>query len=191
VEYRVLAWPPDTVAFRLDHERFAYAGKFVVPSGAAVAAEGDLSLPPPSEGYASGVVAAASFDPDRTDPATLVVRYVTTRRDRQGEGVGSRLLAFLAARARERGYERARIAVNNPHAYQAAYRAGFAFTGRETGLAELVCVSPGDAAVTAATRAERYRAGLDRFAARDLDSDARAFVERHRERGPPATVDPP
>ena len=205
MEYRTLAWPPETAALRLDHERFAYAGKFVVPSGTAVAVEGDPSFPRPREGYACGVVAAARFDPDRTDPGTLVVRYVTTRRDRRGAGTGPRLLAVVTAGAGEAGdserersdsasgdggtrpFERVRIAVNNPFAHEAAAKAGFAFTGRETGLAELVCERSAGGAPRRVSP-DAYRAGLSCFVDRDLAPEERAFVEARRERGPPAPV---
>jgi len=207
VDYRALAWPPGTTAIRLDHERFAYAGKFVVPSGVAVAVETgggeEPQFPPPREGYARGVVAAARFDPDRTDPGTLVVRYVTTRRDRRGKGVGARLLAFVAAGAGDppdeavgdgadegsRPFDRVRIAVNNPYAHEAAAKAGFGFAGRETGLAELVCERPaGGPPGRVASGA--YREALARFAARNLGADERAFVAARRDREPPATVAP-
>lgn len=194
MEFALLGWPPDGPTLRLDYRRFAYAGKFVVGStGKAVArAERDASVEgddAPSEGYDDGVLAAASFSADRTDADRLCVRYVTVRSDRRGEGLGSRLLAFVAARAADRGYDRVRIAVNNPAAYGAAHRAGFAFTGAETGLAELVCERP--ASRPAARDAETYRDGLDRYRGRDLTE---ATVERlidARAAGPPSLVDPP
>jgi hypothetical protein len=139
--------------------------------------------------YDEGVLAAASFDPDRTDDTCLVVRYVTVRDDRQGEGLGSRLLAFVAARASDRGYDRVRIAVNNPTAYVAAHRAGFAFIGEETGLAELVCERP--AARPADRDADTYREGLDRYRDRDLGAAALARLDERRAAGPPAIVEPP
>lgn len=184
--YRVLGWhddPDGGPRLRLDHERFAYAGKFVLPTGKAAALEPDAVLPDAREGYAEGVVAAAAFDEDRTDPDTLVVRYVTTRTDRRGEGYGTRLLAFVAARAHDRGYGTVRIAVNNPYSYEACAKAGFGYAGRETGLAELVMTHPGDRA--------RYDDGLAVFVDRDLSDDERAFVDARRERGPPPVVSPP
>ncbi|PSP99866.1 GNAT family N-acetyltransferase [Halobacteriales archaeon QS_5_70_17] len=186
MEFAVLGWPPDGPALRLHHERFAYAGKFVMTStGKAVALAAGVApadLPAPEEGYAEGVLAAAAFNEDRTDPDALWLRYVTTRRDRQGEGIGTRLVAFAVARARKRGYERVRIAVNNPYAYEALSKAGFGYVGRETGLAELVMERPSDRA--------RYREGLAAFADRDLPAEQREFVAARRERGPPPVVDP-
>jgi len=167
VDLELLGWPPDGPRLRLDHERFAYAGKFVMSdTGKAVGrADGD-------------VVAAASFSPDRTDDAVLRVRYITVRADRRGEGLGPALAKFVVERARERGFEAVKIAVNNPYAYEAMYRAGFGFTGETTGLAELVLANP-------AENGGGYRDGLRRFAQRDLDDDERAFVAARLERGPP------
>ncbi|MFB6101569.1 MAG: GNAT family N-acetyltransferase [Haloplanus sp.] len=183
MEFVLLGWPPDGPTLRLDYRRFAYAGKFVVGStGKAVVRdpEGDSD----SE-YDDAVRAAASFSPDRTDADRLCIRYVTVRDDHRGAGLGSRLLAFVADRAEARGYERVRIAVNNPVAYGAAYRAGFGFTGEETGLAELVCERPGP------RDAETYRAGLDQYRERDLDDDTMARLDEKRDGDPPAVVDPP
>mgnify|MGYP000143737187 CR=1 FL=1 len=182
----LLGWPPDAPTLRLDYRRFAYAGKFVLGStGKAVVREGERG-----EGeYDDHLLAAASFDPDRTDPDRLVVRYVTVRDDRRGEGLGARLLAFVAARAADRGYHRVRIAVNNPAAYVAAHRAGFAFTGAETGLAELVCERPSDR--PADRDAGVYRSGLDRYRDRDLDDEALAHLDEKAAAGPPSVVGVP
>jgi GNAT superfamily N-acetyltransferase len=198
----LLGWPPDGPTLRLDHRRFVYAGKFVLGStGKAVvwdesaagdwdesaagdwdeSAPGDEATTPDCE----AVLAAASFSPDRTDDDRLVVRYLTVRDDRQGEGLGSRLLAFVADRAEARGYERVRIGVNNPAAYVAAVRAGFGFTGEETGLAELVCERPGS------RDPATFREGLDRFRGRDLEPAALDRLAERRAAGPPAVVDPP
>jgi len=226
----LLGWPPGP-RLRLDHRRFAYAGKFVMsatgkavlleypPDGddaesskrevewsgredvegrepkplddalldeadrerlARVAEGGDWSL-------AAAVAGAVAFSEDRTDPDTLWVRYVTVRADRQGEGLGPGLLAFLLDRAADRGYDRVRIGVNNAFSYEAAYRAGFGWTGEETGLAELVCEWPAPEGRSAA----RYRAGLDRF--RDSDrqrSEAeRSFLADREDAEPPPVAE--
>ncbi|MFB6142032.1 MAG: GNAT family N-acetyltransferase [Halorientalis sp.] len=171
MELAVLGWPPDGPTLRLDHERFSYAGKFVMSStGKAVAREGE------------DLVAAIAFNEDRTDADTLWLRYVTVRADRRGEGIAPRLARFVTARARERGYERVTIAVNNPFAYEALYRAGFGFTGEETGIAELVLAFPSD------RPAEDYRAGLDRFRDRDLSDAEAAFLADREGATPPAVV---
>lgn len=173
MEFALLGWPEDDHPLRLDYREFAYAGKFVMTStGKAVVGD-------------DGVVAAAAFDADRTDPDTLCIRYITVRQDRQGEGLGPRLLRFVCKRARERGYERLTIGVNNPFSYQAAYRAGFAFTGEETGLAELTLEWPGDRS------RERYRAGLVVFSRRDLSGDEEAFLSEKLDSQPPDVVEAP
>ena len=189
MDLRLLGWPPDGPRLRLDHREFAYAGKFVTgTTGKAVAVEGELTLPEPREGYATGVVAAVAFNADRTDPDTLWLRYVTVRSDRRGEGIGPRLCAFVCARGEERGFERFRIAVNNPFSYEALYRAGFGFTGDETGVAELVLAHPAPDGGSS----ETYRDGLDRFRARDdLSEDEVAFVDAKAASRPPDVVESP
>jgi GNAT superfamily N-acetyltransferase len=184
VELVLLGWPEDGPTLRLDYRRFSYAGKFVMSStGKAVVR--DESVAPDAGGeYDDHVLAAVAFNEDRTDPETLWLRYVTVRDDHRGEGLGPRLVRFAYDRARERGYERVRIAVNNPYSYEALYRAGFGFTGDETGIAELVLERPGDRS------ADSYRDGLHVFAGRDdLSEDEHAFVARKRERGPPPAGD--
>lgn len=173
MEFALLGWPEDGHRLRLDHERFAYAGKFVMTStGKAVVGD-------------DGVVAAAAFDADRTDADTLCIRYVTVRQDRQGDRLGARLLRFVRDQAVERGYDRVTIGVNNPFSYQAAYRAGFAFTGEERGLGELTLEWPG-------TRdAARYQTGLDVFRDRDLSDAELSFLAEKRDAGPPDVVPSP
>jgi len=173
MEFALLGWPEDDHPLRLDYREFAYAGKFVMTStGKAVIGD-------------DGVVAAAAFDEDRTDPATLCVRYITVRQDRQGEGLGPLLLRFVRERATERGYDRLTIGVNNPFSYQAAYRAGFCFTGVEQGLAELTLEWPGDRSP------ERYREGLAVFRQRELSEDEETFLAEKLGGDPPRTVDAP
>lgn len=172
MECALLGWPEDDHRLRLDHEQFAYAGKFVMTStGKAVVGD-------------DGVVAAAAFDPDRTDPTTLCIRYVTVRRDRQGEGLGARLLRFVRDAATERGYERVTIGVNNPFSYQAAYRAGFTYAGTQRGLAELELVWPGD------RDRDQYQAGLDVFRERDLAPEEEAFLDAKIGVDPPTVLEP-
>jgi GNAT superfamily N-acetyltransferase len=170
MDTELLGWPSDGPTLRLNHERFSYAGKFVMSNtGKVVVREED------------DVVAAAAFNEDRTDETALWIRYITTRDDRRGEGIGPRLADFVAERARERGYERVRIAVNNAFAYEALYKAGFGYTGETTGIAELVLERPGDRS------GKRYRAGLAEFRGRDELSDAeRSFLADAAE--PPATL---
>ena len=195
----LLGWPPDGPKLRLDYERFSYAGKFVMSNtGKAVvrpgpndgiqgeaadtASEGEAAdTASEGDGY-DAVLAAAAFNEDRTDAATLWIRYITVRGDRRGEGIGPDLADFVAERAAARGYERVRIAVNNPFAYEALYKAGFGYTGETTGIAELVLERPGDRS------AARYRDGMAEFRGRENLSDAeRAFVAESRE--PPDGAD--
>ncbi|PSQ17505.1 GNAT family N-acetyltransferase [Halobacteriales archaeon QS_8_69_26] len=172
LDLELLGWPPDGPTLRLDYREFSYAGKFVMSStGKAVARENDE------------VVAAVAFNEDRTDPSTMWLRYVTVRADRRGAGIGPRLVEFVVDRARERGYELVRIAVNNPFAYHALYRAGFRYTGEETGIAELVLERDLDSEAPADP--DRYEAGLSLFLDRNLEEEERRFVSDKREAGPP------
>lgn len=134
---------------RLNHESFAYAGKFVMSnSGKTVAREdGDI-------------VGAVAFSEDTADSETVHLRYVTVREDRRGEGIGPGLLRFTADAL---DYERVVIAVNNPIAYEACYRAGFAYTGDQPGIAELRLVYAPDE-----RHQTQYAEGFDVFQARDL-----------------------
>lgn len=169
----MLGDPESGPTLRLDHERFAYAGKFVMSNtGKAVARED------------GSIVAAAAFDRDRTDPDVARIRYVTVRADRRGDGVGPRLLASLAAHVADEA-DQVLIAVNNAFAYEAAYKAGFCYTGRETGLSELVLARPGDRS------AESYRAGVATLRERDgLDGSEASFLAERAGGEPPSRVGP-
>ncbi len=157
---RIIGWPEEGPRLELDHEAFAYAGKFVMTSTGKSVLETEEDL-----------LAAVAFSRDRTETAVWWQRTVTVRRDRQGEGHGPRLLDFTADRLLDRG-QSVRIAVNNPFAYEAAYKAGFGFTGDSTGLAELVLERP------SARSADAYRAGLDRYRDRDeLSPEMEAFLD--------------
>jgi GNAT superfamily N-acetyltransferase len=171
MEFEVLGWPPDGPTLDLDHREFSYAGKFVMSNtGKAVVRDGD------------SVVAAAAFNEDRTDESTLWIRYITTRTDRRGDGIGPRLADFVASAAEDAGYDRIRIAVNNTFAYRALYKAGFGYTGETTGIAEVVLERPCD------RDAERYRAGLDEFRDREgLTESERALLDEASE--PPDSVE--
>jgi GNAT superfamily N-acetyltransferase len=164
----LLGWPSEEPALELDYRRFSYAGKFVMTNtGKALVRDGEE------------IRAAAAFNEDRTDSSTLWIRYITTHVEHRGEGLGTRLLEFVRECAKARGYERVRIAVNNPFAYEACYRAGFGYTGKETGLAELVLEAPGDRSN------ERYQQGLDAFRERDLTEAERVFLDGKQDAKPP------
>ncbi len=186
--FDLLGWPADGPTLRLDHREFAYAGKFVVSgTGKAVlrpAGAPDEAAANSGDEYERGVLAAVSFDADRTDPRCLVLRYVTVRRDRRGEGLGPGLVLALLDRLDGKAFDRARIAVNNPFAYEALSRAGFRYTGEQSGLAEVVLERSVD--TPADPDPERYRAGLDALAERELGEEERTFLREHRQRGPPA-----
>jgi GNAT superfamily N-acetyltransferase len=197
VEYDLLGWPDEGPRLALDYRAFSYAGKFVVTNtGKAIALDPTADHPsadgPPPADVADAVdpedpvVGAVAFNEDRTDGAVWWLRYVTVRADRRGEGIGPRLVAFTVDRLRDRGAAEIRIAVNNPYAYEALYRAGFAFTGEETGIAELVLASP------AGERSrDTYQAGLDIFRQRGPSADERAFLDRKQGADPPTPVDVP
>ncbi|MES3517574.1 MAG: GNAT family N-acetyltransferase [Natronomonas sp.] len=190
MEFRVLGWPPDGPTLRLDYRQFAYAGKFVMTAtGKAVVREtsGTETADREETEFEDGVLGAVAFNEDRTDPATLWLRYVTVRSDRRGEGIGPRLLRFMSDRGLECGYDRIRIAVNNPFAYEAVHKAGFGWNGETTGIAELVCDRPED-------RKKRYGAGFRRFldGERELSESERSFVsEKLAAAEPPPVVSDP
>lgn len=175
MEFEILGRPPAGPTLDLDHEWFAYAGKFVMSStGKSVVRD---------EGT---VIGAIAFSGDHADPGAVRLRYVTVREDRRGDGVGPRLLRFTAERLRA-DYERVHIAVNNPIAYQACYRAGFAFTGEETGVAELLLAYQSGSDRSAGA----YRDGLRTFEGRDLPPAQQALLDRHLDAPPPSIVDVP
>ncbi|KAB1196009.1 MULTISPECIES: GNAT family N-acetyltransferase [Haloferax] len=197
MEFVVLGWPDDGPRLRLDYRRFAYAGKFVTAQTGKAVLRDDDPLPPldderpsPTGGpdslppLAEDVVAAVAFNEDRTDPTTLWIRYVTVRRDRRGAGLGPELLRETADAIAEQGYETVRIATNNPFAYEACHKAGFGWTGRETGMAELVLERPAD--TPASVSRETYQSGLDRYRARDLDDRQRSFLATREGTDPPS-----
>jgi ribosomal protein S18 acetylase RimI-like enzyme len=181
--YEVLGWADDGARLDLDHRRFAYAGKFVVPRGIAVARDDRGDESEGRWGNAAGVVAAVAFDRDRTDERIARLRYLTVRHDRRGEGLGPRLTAFATAGLHERGASDVRIAVNNPVAFHALHKAGFGWIGDRTGVAELVLVHP-----SPDDRGAAYRDGLAVYADRDLPTDQRALVEARRDAEPPARI---
>ncbi|MUW14107.1 GNAT family N-acetyltransferase [Halorubrum sp. CBA1125] len=203
MEYALLGEPGGGATLRLDYRAFAYAGKFVVgdtgkavlrtEDGSAAVPEWEPDEPLPRtvdpDAFERDVVAAVSFSPDRTDATCCRIRYVTVHTARRGEGLGPRLIRETVARHDE-GYDRVRIAVNNPFAYEALYKCGFAYTGEQTGIAELELERPADEPATPATgtdRTRRYRAGLDDFRAsdHDLTPGEERFIAARIERGPP------
>ena len=174
MEYEVLGWPEEGPTLRLDYRQFSYAGKFVLSNSGKAVARADGKL-----------VGAVAFNENSTAPETMWLRYVTVRKDRRGEGIGARLARFTTARILAADYERATVAVNNPFAYHALYKAGFGFIGEETGLAELVLATDADRSRAA------YQAGLDVYRTRDLSEAEESFLAAHRGVDPPATLADP
>jgi GNAT superfamily N-acetyltransferase len=175
VDFEIDGWEADEPTLELDHREFAYAGKFVVSNtGKAVAREN------------KAILGAVAFSRDYSDETAVRLRYVTVRDDRRGEGIGARLLRFCADRLEDR-YETVGIAVNNPVAYRACYRAGFHSTGEQTGIAELELVYDPDRD----RDRSRYEMGLDVFESRDLPDAQRTCLDSSRASGPPTVVDVP
>jgi len=182
MEFELLGSDAVSPTLKLDHEQFAYAGKFVMSStGKTVArAEGD-------------VVGAVAFSEDHDDDRTVKLRYVTVRENRRGEGIGPQLLRFTAellagglSESALPDYDEVVIAANNPMAYRACYRAGFEFTGEETGIAELeLRYRPSEQST------ERYEAGLRLYEQRSLPDEQSAALKRFLDEGLPAVVDVP
>jgi len=194
--FEVLGWPADGPTLSLDHERFSYAGKFVMSSTgkAVLRSNADATITDDKrDDDSEAVLAAVAFNEDRTDADALWLRYVTVRADRRGEGLGPRLLRRTVERATSRGYERIRIAVNNPFAYEAAWKAGFGYVGEQTGIAELVMEHPPASALArhdADDPVGQYRDGLREYRDRDVLSDAeREFVVDRLDGEPPEPID--
>jgi GNAT superfamily N-acetyltransferase len=207
MEFALLGWPESGPTLRLDYREFAYAGKFVMSNtGKAVIRDPDATdaerattapspgdstgeegapKPPDPDSFDESILAAVAFNEDRTDPGVCWLRYITVARTRRGEGLGPKLAVFVAARAEARGYRRLRIAVNNPFAYEAMYKAGFVYTGRQTGVAELVLERPGQR-----DRAT-YQCGLDEYRDRDPDDGEATFLAEREGAEPPALIDAP
>jgi len=186
VEFELLGFRDAGPTLVLDHERFAYAGNFRrSATGKAVARDQEATAGSDEHGSGGGVVGATAFDADRAHPDRAKIRYVTVRSDRQGERIGPRLLRFTAEQLCER-FGAVAIAVNNPAAYLACYRAGFVSTGRETGIAELrMRYAPGEASVAA------YREGWSVFEEQNLPDRQRSVLERHADGEPPPVLEAP
>lgn len=175
MDFELVGQPAAGPTLDLDHEEFAYAGKFVMSSTGKTVARDDGT-----------VVGAVAFNADHSESDALRLRYVTVRSDRRGEGIGSRLLRFTAETLSEES-GRVLIAVNNPIAYQACYRAGFTYTGEETGIAEVLLAYEPDADRSATA----YDSGLAVFDTRDLPPGQRAVVDEHRGGDPPSVIPVP
>jgi len=212
MEFALLGWADTDPTLRLDYRRFSYAGKFVtggtgvavIRGDAAERATGDSSTNTESDDtdslaslpdgvaesdFADDILAAITFSPDRTDLSTLKIRYLTVRDDLRGGGkqLGPQLIAFLISKAAAANYDRIAIAVNNAFSYHALYKAGFSYTDRETGLAELVLDRPiGEPAVASQSG---YQRGLDVFRERDgLSTAETEFLDAYDDTEPPSLL---
>lgn len=175
MECVVLGWPPNGPSLRLDYQQFAYAGKFVMTNtGKAV-----IRCPDRETASEEDIIAAAAFNADRTDDSVLWIRYITVTDTLRGNGLGPRLCRFIADQAQSHGYVRIRIAVNNPFAFEALYKAGFGWTGETTGIAELILERP------VPRREDAYREGLEKFRERELSQTEQTFIDRKYTDGPP------
>ena len=207
MEFALLGWAEADPTLRLDYRRFSYAGKFVTGGTGVAVIRGDTaeratetvdtdpesvaSLPEGVEAsdFADDILAAIAFSPDRTDPSTLKIRYLTVRDDLRGDGqqLGPQLVAFLTSRAAAAGYDRIAIAVNNAFSYHALYKAGFTYTDRETGLAELVLDRP--IVEPAVASQSGYQRGLDVFREREgLSTAETEFLAEHGDVAPPGLL---
>jgi hypothetical protein len=139
--------------------------------------------------FVDNILAAIAFSPDRTDRSTLKIRYLTVRDDLRGDGqqLGPRLVVFLTSKAATAGYDRIAIAVNNAFSYHALYKAGFSYTDRETGLAELMLDRPIDKSAVASQSG--YQRGLDVFREREgLSTAETEFLAAYDDAEPPALL---
>ncbi|ERH07624.1 MAG: hypothetical protein J07HN4v3_03270 [Halonotius sp. J07HN4] len=139
--------------------------------------------------FVDNILAAIAFSPDRTDRSTLKIRYLTVRDDLRGDGqqLGPRLVAFLTSKAATAGYDRIAIAVNNAFSYHALYKAGFSYTDRETGLAELMLDRPIDKPAVASQSG--YQRGLDVFREREgLSTAETEFLAAYDDAEPPSLL---
>lgn len=166
VEFR--GSPSGGPAVSLDHTDFRYAGKFqMTTTGKALLFDSDTCM---------GITA---FSTDRTCENRIWLRYVSVHDDYQARGIGPRFLRTTAIELLDQG-ESIRIAVNNPFAYQAAYKAGFVYTRKQTGIAELILEHPG------IRSNETYLEGLNTFQdASHLSPREQSYIAEKRTKAPP------
>lgn len=170
MEVRLLGWPGEAVDIELDHTNFAYAGKITSSStGTAVLESGNR------------ILAAASFDRNRTQEDQWWIRYITVHVDHRGKSYGPQLLSALSHRLLDTGTS-IRIGVTNPVAYHASYKAGFEFTGKTVGRGEVVLERPPP------SQPSTYREGLQLFEDRELPAAQSSFIAEKLSAGRPSNV---
>ena len=114
----------------LHGDKFSYAGKFITKDAGKILARIDEE-----------VVGAISFNKDRNDEDIGWIRYMVVEKDHRGEGIGPELITYAIGVLRE-NVGLIKVATNNIFAYRALYKSGFAYTGKTTGIAELVLEYP-------------------------------------------------
>jgi len=170
----VLLGLEEATSIVLPQEEFAYAGQYRMKRyGKAV-----LTRRPDRPTAAAAIIAALSTDRHRIQENRLVVRTIDVRREARGNGWGPLLLRSVLPAVATAGFETIQINVNNPFAYIAACKAGFGWTGRTTGLAELIMTRPTDR--PSRWSRGRFIAGLSLYRRRRLDTASRGLIARYR-----------
>ena len=145
----------------LERNKFCYAGKFIGnDTGKILAKNGEK------------IIAALSFSGDRNDKEVVWIRYVVVEKNLRGKGIGPTLLSY-AVESLMGQVRLVKIATNNVFAYRASYKSGFEYTGKKTGILELVLECP-----SAQTR-ERYLEGIEVFrSVKSLTDEEVEFVSK-------------
>ncbi len=170
----VLLGLEEATSIVLPQEEFAYAGQYRMQRyGKAV-----LTRRPDLPTAAAAIIAALTTDRHRVHHDRLVVRTIDVRRAERGNGWGPLLLRSVLPAVATAGYTTVQINVNNPFAYIAACKAGFGWTGRTTGLAELMMTRPTDRPSTWSRG--RFIAGLSLYRRRRLATASRGLIARYR-----------
>tara|TARA_A100001037_G_scaffold240057_2_gene219846 strand:+ start:6245 stop:6784 length:540 start_codon:yes stop_codon:yes gene_type:complete len=145
----------------LERDKFSYAGKFIgKDTGKILAKNGER------------IIAALSFSGDRNDKDIVWIRYVVVEKNLRGKGIGPKLLSYAVESLMGR-VKLVKIATNNVFAYRALYKSGFEYTGKKTGILELVLECP-----STQTR-ERYLEGIEAFrSVKSLTDEEVEFVSK-------------
>tara|TARA_Y100000996_G_scaffold398933_1_gene367464 strand:- start:3216 stop:3755 length:540 start_codon:yes stop_codon:yes gene_type:complete len=145
----------------LERDKFSYAGKFVGKgTGKILAKNGEK------------IIAALSFSGDRNDKEVIWIRYVVVEKNLRGRGIGPKLLSYAVESFVGR-VRLVKIATNNIFAYRALYKSGFEYTGKKTGILELVLECP------RAQTQERYLEGIEIFrSVKSLTDEEVEFVSK-------------
>lgn len=173
--YEFLGWPDDGPTIDISHERFAYAGKFILPgTGKAIVRSSQPGSHP--------IKGAVAFNDDRGVQNAARIRYITVSESTRGRRLGPKLALFVQDQIIGQSYSLVRIAVNNPIAYEAMYRAGFYYTGETRQLNEVVL------STDAPLSPSKYKTGLQTFDKADLPDRQVRLIDRGMDRGPPEKI---